>query len=66
MSSTTFRKMRLDCIIAAVEPGMFATCELHDLNGSFGLVINYITSTPGGVIGEEYADPYSEGRVVVV
>ena len=26
-------------IIANVEPGMFATCELSDLNGSFELVI---------------------------
>lgn len=26
-------------IIATVEPGMFATCELSDLNGSFELVI---------------------------
>ena len=26
-------------IIADVEPGMFATCELHDLNGSFSLII---------------------------
>lgn len=26
-------------IIAAVEPGLFATCDLSGLNGSFGLVI---------------------------
>lgn len=39
MSTTILRKMRLDRILAAIEPGMFATCELHDLNGSFELVI---------------------------
>ena len=39
MSNTILRKMRLDRILAAIEPGMFATCELSDLNGSFELVI---------------------------
>lgn len=30
------------------------------------VLINYITGTLGGVIGEEYADPYGEGRIVAV
>lgn len=30
------------------------------------LMIDYITNTLGGVIGEEYADPYGQGRIVIV
>jgi len=30
------------------------------------LLIDYIVDTLGGVIGEEYADPYGEGRITVV
>lgn len=30
------------------------------------VLIDYITGTLGGVIGEEYADPYGEGRIVAV
>lgn len=30
------------------------------------VLINYITGTLGGVIGEAYADPYGEGRIVAV
>ncbi len=27
--------------------------------------IDYITDTLGGVVGEEYADPYGQGRIVI-
>lgn len=30
------------------------------------VLIDYITGTLGGVIGEEYAEPYGEGRIVAV
>ncbi|MBR4657005.1 MAG: 5'-nucleotidase C-terminal domain-containing protein [Oscillospiraceae bacterium] len=30
------------------------------------LLIDYITDTLGGVVGEEYADPYGQGRIVAV
>ena len=30
------------------------------------VLINYITGTLGGVVGEEYADPYGQGRIVAV
>ena len=30
------------------------------------VLINYLTGTLGGVVGEEYADPYGEGRIVAV
>ena len=30
------------------------------------VLIDYITGTLGGVVGEEYADPYGEGRIVAV
>ena len=30
------------------------------------VLINYISGTLGGVIGEEYADPYGQGRIVAV
>ena len=30
------------------------------------VLINYITGTLGGVVGEQYADPYGEGRIVAV
>ena len=30
------------------------------------LMVDYITDTLGGVIGEEYADPYGQGRIVIV
>ena len=30
------------------------------------VLIDYITGTLGGVIGEEYADPYGQGRIVAV
>ena len=29
-------------------------------------LINYITDTLGGSIGEDYADPYGQGRIVAV
>lgn len=30
------------------------------------VLIDYITTTLGGVVGEEYADPYGQGRIVAV
>ena len=30
------------------------------------VLITYITTTLGGVVGEEYADPYGQGRIVAV
>jgi 2',3'-cyclic-nucleotide 2'-phosphodiesterase (5'-nucleotidase family) len=30
------------------------------------LLIDYITDTLGGMVGEEYADPYGQGRIVAV
>ena len=30
------------------------------------VLIDYITGTLGGVIGEEYADPYGQGRIVAI
>ena len=30
------------------------------------VLIDYITETLGGVIGEEYEDPYGQGRIVIV
>ena len=30
------------------------------------VLINYITGTLGGVVGEQYANPYGEGRIVAV
>ena len=30
------------------------------------VLLDYITGTLGGVIGEEYADPYGQGRIVAV
>ena len=28
--------------------------------------IDYITEVLGGVVGEEYADPYGQGRIIAV
>jgi hypothetical protein len=30
------------------------------------VLIDYIVDTLGGVVGEEYADPYGQGRIVAV
>ena len=30
------------------------------------VLINYITGTLGGVVGEEYSDPYGQGRIIAV
>ena len=47
---------------------MFDGCKL--LQDSVKLdnqvLIDYITETLGGVIGEQYEDPYGEGRIVIV
>ena len=29
-------------------------------------LLGYITDTLGGVIGEEYADPYGQGRITIL
>lgn len=47
---------------------MFDDCEL--LQDSVKLdnqaLIDYITGTLGGVIGDEYSDPYGQGRIIAV
>ena len=30
------------------------------------VLIDYVANTLGGVIGEEYADPYGQGRITIV
>ena len=30
------------------------------------VLITYITESLGGVIGEEYAEPYGQGRITIV
>ncbi len=30
------------------------------------VLIDYVADTLGGVIGEEYADPYGQGRITIV
>ena len=30
------------------------------------VLINYITENLGGVIGEEYAEPYGQGRITII
>ena len=30
------------------------------------VLITYITTTLGGVVGEQYANPYGDGRIVAV
>ena len=30
------------------------------------VLIDYVTETLGGVIGEEYSDPYGQGRIKIV
>ena len=30
------------------------------------MLIDYIVDTLGGVVGEKYAEPYGEGRIVAV
>ena len=30
------------------------------------VLIDYITETLGGVVGEEYDNPYGQGRIVIV
>ena len=30
------------------------------------VLIDYIVDTLGGSVGEEYADPYGQGRIVIV
>lgn len=30
------------------------------------VLINYITESLGGVVGEVYADPYGQGRITII
>lgn len=41
---------------------MIQDCVMLD----YQVVINYITDVLGGVIGEEYAEPYGEGRITII
>jgi len=45
---------------------MFKDCELlqNGVMTDTQLLIDFITGNLGGVIGEEYADPYGQGRIV--
>ena len=47
---------------------MFKGCKLlqDEVMLDNQVLINYITGTLGGVVGEQYADPYGEGRIVAV
>lgn len=47
---------------------MFTECELllEDVMLDNQVLITYITEGLGGVVGEEYADPYGQGRIVAV
>ena len=46
---------------------MFADCNVLNSNIMIDLqaLINYITDTLGGQIGDEYSDPYGQGRIVI-
>lgn len=47
---------------------MFGGCKLlqDEVMIDNQVLINYITGTLGGVVGEQYAEPYGEGRIVGV
>lgn len=47
---------------------MFTECELllEDIMLDNQVLITYITEGLGGVVGEEYAEPYGRGRIVAV
>ncbi len=47
---------------------MFEGCEVlqNAVKIDNQILIDYIVDTLGGVIGEEYADPYGQGRIVAV
>ena len=46
---------------------MFADCNVLNSNIMIDLqaLVNYITDTLGGQIGDEYSDPYGQGRIVI-
>ena len=39
---------------------------LEDIMLDNEALISYIVDTLGGVIGEDYADPYGQGRIVAI
>lgn len=47
---------------------MFSGCMLlqDEMKLDNQVLIDYITGTLGGIVGEEYADPYGQGRIVAV
>ena len=47
---------------------MFDGCEVlgEDMMIDNQVLITYITTTLGGVVGEQYANPYGDGRIVAV
>ena len=47
---------------------MFDGCEVlgEDMMVDNQVLITYITTTLGGVVGEQYANPYGDGRIVAV
>ncbi len=38
----------------------------ENIEPDYQALINYITNTLGGTVGEEYADPYGQGRITIV
>ena len=46
---------------------MFADCTVINRSAVIDsdALINYITDTLGGNIGDEYSDPYGQGRIVI-
>ncbi len=49
----------MSIIVPFAAPAVFDSIMLDNQ-----VLINYITDTLGGVVGEEYADPYGQGRIV--
>ena len=47
---------------------MFTSCKVlvDEAMLDNQVLITYIVNTLGGVVGEEYANPYGEGRIVAV
>ena len=47
---------------------MFAGCKVLQERVKLDnqVLIDYITETLGGSVGEEYDDPYGQGRIVIV
>ena len=53
-------------IIPCVVVGSFLLDRTEERDSPFRFKHHYITGTLGGVVGEEYANPYGQGRIVAV